>query len=369
MKKKVLNKTLRNVIVTLLVCGILIFSYGVYYAYSLPLQDQKVPVFNYNQKANVNYSVIYKPNILTNKTSIEEGNVYITNYVDYINTVLDYNYTGERNAEISGNYSIIAVLEALEGRNEEKEPKTIWSKDFELVPKTSFSASDVGFSLKKELQVYLTPFQNFVQQVINESKVVGNHRLTVKWNIHLEVETDKGIVKENLTPTLIIPLGNNYFEIGGQQTVEKPGTIEEVIKVEDPRKQIGIIIFSILDVMCFLILIFVLTYTVATNTDKLNREIKRIFKRHGERLVELESSSRIGFDCKDLWSVKSFEDLVRIADEISKPIVYHYDNSADMNIPVFYVFDDKKAFVYKLAICKPEKKTLAEPLAKPEALS
>lgn len=370
MKKIVLNRTIRNIIVILLICGTLIFSYGMYYAYSLPLQEQNVSVFNYKQKANVNYSVFYKPNILSDKTSIEEGNVYITNYVDYINTVINYNYTGERNAKIQGNYSITAVVEAQEVRNdEENEFKTIWSKDFELVPETSFSVSDVTFSLQKELPVYLTPFQDFVQQVIEESKVGGNHRLTVKWDINLEAETDRGIVKENLTPSLIIPLRNSYFEIGGEQTIEKPGSIEEVIHVEDPRKQSNIVIFSVLDVLCLVILIFVFMRTVPTNPDKLNREIKRIFKRHGERLVELDTHSRICFDSKDLWSVKSFEDLVRIADEISKPIVYQYDNSAAINVPVFYVFDDQKAFVYKLAIYEPAKKPLAKNLTKSEILS
>jgi len=67
-------------------------------------------------------------------------------------------------------------------------------------------------------------------------------------------------------------------------------------------------------------------------------------------LVELDTGSRLYFDSKDLLQVKSFEDMVRIADEISKPIVYHYDNSTATNIPVFYVLDDKKAFVYKLCV-------------------
>ena len=50
MKKIVLNRTIRNIIVILLICGTLIFSYGMYYAYSLPLQEQNVSVFNYKQK-------------------------------------------------------------------------------------------------------------------------------------------------------------------------------------------------------------------------------------------------------------------------------------------------------------------------------
>jgi len=235
------------------------------------LQEQKVSVFNYNQKANVDYSVVYKPNLLTNETSLEEGSVYITNYVDYINTILDYNCSGERSAKISGNFSISAVVEALEGRIDDDEPKIIWRKDFELVPKTRFSASGKEFSMKKELPVYLAPFQNFVQQIIQESKVIGNHKLTVKWEIDVEIETDKGIVKDNLTPTLIIPLGNNYFEIGGEPTVEKPESIEEVIKVESPRKRNGVIIFSVLDVLSLLTLIIVLTCTAGADTGKVDR--------------------------------------------------------------------------------------------------
>jgi hypothetical protein len=372
MKKKVINKTIRNIMVVFLTCAIAIFSYGIYYLYNLPLQDKIVAVFNYDQKAIVNYSVFYKPNILGSETSLKEGNIYITNYVDYINTLLDYSYSGETNADIRGDYSITAVVEALEGRNVdlsdgENEVKTIWSKDFVLIPKTSFSASDKNFSIKKELPVYLADFQDFVKQVAEESGVTGNHRLTIRWDINLETKTDKGIIKESLTPTMVVPLGSSYFEIGGERAIEKPGSIEEVIQVEDPQKQNKLIICSILAGLCGLILLLVLTCTKGKLQDKLEREIKQIFKKHGERLVELDTTNEILFDSKDLWPVKTIEDLVRIADEISKPIIYQYDDVEDKKVPVFYVCDEKKVFFYKLAIPEREKPPVAQYLTQPDS--
>jgi hypothetical protein len=52
MKKKiVLNRTRRNFLILFLTCGLIILSYGIYYTYNLPLQDQRVPTYSYNNRA------------------------------------------------------------------------------------------------------------------------------------------------------------------------------------------------------------------------------------------------------------------------------------------------------------------------------
>ncbi|HHT63197.1 MAG: DUF5305 family protein [Bacillota bacterium] len=370
MKKIRINKTIRNVIIVFLICALPVLSYGVYYFYNLPLLEQNTPVFNYQHKAAVNYRVFYKPNSLYAENSMEKDKVYITNYIDYINTFLEYNYSGDRTAEIRGDYSVIAVVEAQErSNNEENQEKTIWSKDFVLVPKTEFSARDKAFSLKKELPVNLNSFNEFAELISKESGVAGYQLATIKWDINIEAETDKGTVKENITPTMTIPLRNKYFEVGGEHSVEKPGTIEEAILVVDPQKQVKFITCSVLNGLCIIVLILLLACTKGIAPDKLERKIKHIFKKYGTRLVELNLPNGISLDSKNLWPVKSFEDLIRIADEISKPIMYQYNLADNKNLPVFYVFDDKKIYAYEVTIPESENRPLTRPVAQPKIQS
>lgn len=364
MKKKiVLNRTRRNFLILFLTCGLIILSYGIYYTYNLPLQDQRVPTYSYNNRARIDYSVIYKPNLLNEETGPAWGDIYITNYVDHINTVFDYTFSGERQADIRGDYSITAVVEAQERASEENEAKIIWRKDFVLLPRTSFSASDVNFSLREELPVHLAPFQDYVEQVMEESRVGGNHWLTVKWDIHLTAETDGGTIRENLTPTLVMPLRDSYFTIGGEQEVDKPGAIEKVIQIEAPYKKTMLLAISILDGLCLLLLLFLLACTAGAQPSYLEREMKRVLKKHGERLVELATARDLAFEGHDLWPVKTIEDLVRIADELGKPILYQYELATGKEVPVFFVSDEKRVFIYRLLPAEPVKQPSGQALS------
>ena len=150
--------------------------------------------------------------------------------MDHINTVFDYTFSGERQADIRGDYSITAVVEAQERASEENEAKIIWRKDFVLLPRTSFSASDVNFSLREELPVHLAPFQDYVEQVMEESRVGGNHWLTVKWDIHLTAETDGGTIRET-DATGSCPALYHW----GEQWVNRGH--RKVIQIEAPYKK------------------------------------------------------------------------------------------------------------------------------------
>ena len=60
---------------------------------------------------------------------------------------------------------------------------------------------------------------------------------------------------------MTIPLRNKYFEVGGEHSVEKPGTIEEAILVVDPQKQVKFITCSVLNGLCIIVLILLLACT------------------------------------------------------------------------------------------------------------
>ena len=85
--------------------------------------------------------------------------------------------------------------------------------------------------------------------------------------------------------------------------------------------------------------------TVGTEKDNFTKSLNKIFKKHGSRLVALNSSIPESF--KDYNNVKAIDDLVRIADEIGKPIMYKY-SAAPKEITQFYVWDENQLFIFDL---------------------
>lgn len=85
--------------------------------------------------------------------------------------------------------------------------------------------------------------------------------------------------------------------------------------------------------------------TQKAEVDPIVKELKKIFKNHGTRLVALDSDT-IAPD-EHLSKVHSIDDLVRISDELGKPIVYKHSNDYKENTR-FWVFDENRYYVFDL---------------------
>lgn len=340
-----INKNLR---IILLITSIILMCAASFYLYKEvkypSFKEEKITLFSYNNMTNVNYRVFLKPNILYDVESIGEGNIYIAEFVDYIDTSFNYEFRGERYTDVKGDYEIIAKVEGVIGEDEDF--KTIWKKDFVLLPKASFQANDKTISVKEDFKLKLQEYNEFAQQVIKTSKIGSKVKMTVLMNVRLKANTDKGIVEEKISPTMIIPLNANYFEIGGNLSQEKPGSIEETKQVQLPINKNKVIVYGIILGISLILLIFIIFFTKAKlMMDPFEKKIRKIFKKHGDRLVAL--NNEIAVTCENYSEVKSIEDLVRIADEIEKPITYKH--SIDYKeISKFYVYDESQMYVFDL---------------------
>ena len=100
-----INKKLKISIITILVVIIGIVSFNLYKVVKFPdIQARTTPVYTYSNRATVNYKVFVKPNQLYTTNPLEEGGIYLTEFEDYINTSFNYEFSGERDADLKGNY-------------------------------------------------------------------------------------------------------------------------------------------------------------------------------------------------------------------------------------------------------------------------
>ena len=337
-----INKKLKIGLVSVLVILIGIISFLLYKEIKEPgFEEQKKPVYSYNNKANVNYKVSVKPNKLYETNPLDEGKLYITEFADYINTTFNYEFVGERVADLKGNYSIIAKVQGFTG--EAEKIVNIWEKNFSIVNKKNFIIKDKNKSIQEEIKINLDEYNAFVKEIIELSKINCQTTLSIIMDINLKGDTDKGPIEELISPSLIIPLNTSMFQIGGNTNIEKPGAIEETIKIQLPVNKNKITLFGIIIGVLSIALIYLIFFTVPAPTkDPLEKTLKQIFKKHGDRLVALNSDSSIIGISTNL--VKSIDDLVRIADEIGKPILYKYSPNYK-EIKRFYVIDRDDIYI------------------------
>ena len=340
-----LNKNIRIIGISVLVIGIGVLAFLLYKEVNSPrFQEEKVSLYGYQQKTNIDYKAVLKPNVLYSQESLGLGEVYITELIDHIQASFSYEFIGERSAELEGNYEIIAELEG--AVKEGETTKSIWKKAFVLQPKQSFQIKDKTVSLKGNASIRPEEYNNFVKMVNESTKINTPVSCIVSMNINLKANTDKGVVEEKMSPKLVIPLNTSYFSIDSQLAEEKPGQIEEPKQVLVPVNQKKIIAYGCIIGLFVILGIFIIFFTEAkVPMDPQQKKLNQIFKKHGDRLVALNRDIPISWE--EYREVKSIDDLVRTADEIGKPILYKYSQDYK-DILRFYVIDENQMYIWHL---------------------
>lgn len=356
-----IHKGLKTGLISIIVIIVGLVSFVLFTQIKYPgFQEEIVTLYNYNNKASVNYEVFLKPNILYEQRSLAEGQIYITEFVDYIKAAFNFEFSGAREADIHGTYEIIAVVAGTTKSLEGQDDTIIWQKNFIITPRKTFSVTDKTLSIKEAISLKLDEYNEFAKMVTIASKLDTDIHINVFMNINLTETTDKGTIEEKLSPSMVIPLNSSMFEVTGNLAEERPGNIQETKQIQLPVNKKQVIFYGVILCILISVLIFLVLFTkTAPEKDPLEKMLKLIFKKHGDRLVALNNDLVINTTSAN--QVKSIEDLVKIADEVGKPIMYKYSQDYK-EINNFYVTNGDEIYMLdvKDVVAKEEIDTIDE---------
>ncbi|SKA90798.1 hypothetical protein SAMN05428976_11516 [Clostridium sp. USBA 49] len=306
-------------------------------------ENKKEEVLSYNNKALINYKVNLLPNSIYEEKSLGEGKIYITDYVDSIDTLLNYKFNCKDNIEkISVDYEVNAVIEGFIGNK--KDSKEIWSKKFNLQPKTELVLNKNEF--QKDILIDIKNYNSIVRDMVKKVNTNFSNKLIVTWNINVKGKSSKGEFFEKLSPTMEIPLGESYFEVKGDLLQDKNGSIDNVKKVISDRYITGIIISSFTMVISIIAFFYIFLFTLENDNKEISiRKINKILKNYEDMLVALKDEPLEGNEI--IIKVLDMNGLIKIADDLDKPIFYKYFININ-EIKYFCVIDNKKAYVYQI---------------------
>lgn len=345
MKLKTNNK-LKIGLIPILILLIGLTSFLLYKEIKHPgFYEQKTSLYNYNSKGTVGYKVFLKPNILYDTNSLEEGNLYITEFVDNIEATFNYEFSADRKSDLKGTYDIIAKVQG--STKEGEKVLNIWEKNFIIIDQKSFNANDNTKSINEEVIIKLDEYNEFVKKIVDTSRINCQTSLSLIMNIDIDGNIEDKQIEENISPSIVIPLNTNMFQISGNTNIEKPGAIEEIKQVQLPVNKNRVIIYSIILGVLLIALIFLIFFTeaIVIVKDPYEKKLKQIFKKHGDRLVALNDEPTV--ISERINKVKSIDDLVRIADEIGKPILYKHSANYK-EISKFYVTNEDEVYILNL---------------------
>lgn len=348
MKKKVFKRKTRQGLIAGLLIMLALALAGLCWSLVRPLEmEEEYQAFSYRQDANIDYLVGLHPNGLYDEAQLAPGRAYITSLVNTIDANFTYRFSAKQEAEISGEYSIIAVMGATAGT----ESSALWEKSFVLHPPQAFSAAGKEFTLQESVSIPFSHYYAYANEIIEMSGFNPDGlTLNVYYDVKLSADTPGGQAEETSMLQMTVPLRSKVFTVGGNLEEQKSGDLTATKTTAAPyyeETRLGFGLFAVL-----LVLLLIITLQVTTAKEEKNRiigqRVRRLFRRYQERIVKC-TGAMPDLDQQYVLAVGSFDDMLRAADELEKPILYFsIREKGEETGHSFFVISEQYIFRYNL---------------------
>lgn len=345
MKKMVLEKKIRRRLFSVLIFFLVLSLGGLYWSLIRSSEsEEKYQAFSYKQEAKIDYLISLKENELFEEPTLGPGRAYISALTDTIGTSFTYQFSAQQEAEMQGEFGVIASLEALTG----PENNILWEKKFILYPPESFSASGKEILLQKDI---LLPFSRYYAYAETITEKVGFSpeilNLNVYYNVTLTADTSGGLIEESAGPKILIPLKGRVFTVGGNLADQKDGEISAVRRVSVPYFEEAKIGFALLAFLLVFLLFAVVQMTIAKEEKNraVRQKLSHLLKKYQDRIVRCTEATP-ALNQHNVLMMGSFEDMVKAADELARPILFF--QSKEEGEYSFYVISEQCVYRYNL---------------------
>ncbi len=341
MKKIEVHKIVRIVILSVMGLLMILSIYKGYQVLKEPeMVKEEVPVYSFQHQGKMDYQVQLKESPVFSGAKMHQDLVYYSKLVDQIDVELSYQYTAEQAAKIKVFYDVVAVVDVPE----------MWKREFLLVPETVVEKEGKELSFSEPFSFDLKPYQEYLDKVNEELGVTAiNPKLSIQANVNVLAETAGGEASEKLIPAMAIPLSSGDFKIGGTLSPKESGALKSTEMVPNPglkkRK-----VFAILFPGLMAVLLIATVLCTGGKEPVPMGEIEKILGQYGDRLVKAGKDFLIPDDLVFV-SLDSIEELVKVADEAGKPLIFKDAGVSELK-SACYVFDGLTVYRYTVSKTK-----------------
>ena len=300
-----------------------------FYVHQVPVVERKsVVLASYQHKATYDYVAELKPNIIYNKTYLRpnEGVLYST-ITNRINVTFTYEFASSVQPE-----GLDVKLRGVTARVESPDRWTKSLSDDEASKLLNLKASNAKGSVGLAMNVDCATLKQLVNAIDKELGVYSS-----TFNVHVvpEISVSAKIagkkVLETFTPQLTISFRTErggYITLEGLEQV-KTSEIKEVVEVRRPD------IESHRNLSYLLVAMAVIGLTISTpmylksvrRTKKsMSARIRRLLEDYKDMMAEALGSLPEGH----VVNLNSLEDLARVAEVLTKPIVKVTDEEGEL---------------------------------------
>ncbi len=234
-----------------------------------------------------------------------------------------------------------------------------WSKTFVLVPSTRQADSlQVDFPLDI---VYLNELLNTIR---TETGTGGEaYSLIIEAFVHVTAQTDYGPIDETFTQTLSTELGGGTLIWNEELQKTQEGAITTTRIIPNPNRYLGLsadglkttsLILGLIFLAIFITSLVFYNQTKPTELPLFEKEALSVGKKYADRIAQ--ASSQTPAAGEKIISLDSIEDLVKVADELGKPIMHQPPTTSEKQ-HTYYIIDGASQYQYIIATRSKERRS------------
>lgn len=320
-ESRVILKQWVQVFIIIFVLGLMAFSIWAIVKSVKPETTEGKELYSYKFTNDLNYKVYIKQNKFYTQPYMEMNKQYIASLIDHIDVTTKYNFQSTEDLQYTYTYEIVATAKGIFAETDDK-ANEVWSKTYQIVPRETQTGTGKTINIDKtvsinynEYNAIMTDFRNaFGLSVDAEVDVV--FKATVTGGLPGQEQT----LKENNTVGLAIPLLKTTVQMKPNFENSGKNTITSQSEVND-EKNIPLLVFGVALLLfsLYMFVIFSKKLIKATKKSEYVLQLNKILKEYGDIIAE--SDNLPDLSQYDVVSIKHFQDIVDIEEELHSPII------------------------------------------------
>ena len=314
-------------------------------------------IFSYSQNGNFDYIVYLTDNMVYDgRTTIkpQDNLIAFRNIVDHIDSFFTYSFSSSKTANITGEYKLTARIET-----------DMWNKQFTL------ASGQFNNNFNEKFPIDYLYYENVTATINAETGVTAaNPQLIVECNIYnLSLQTDEiTFAPDRFTPSMTVSLNENIIDFSDTLSNQMSDVKTNIQKIytSTANKEKGQWTSN-----AYILIVIIIIFSLVTKGDikkinEIEKQLKKINKKYGEWIVEVDKLPKKPLGV-EIVPTKSVEDLMKISEEVGKPIIHFTPSSSSINEEhAFFVLDENMHYKYILSDNKNNKKTVSARNVKPK---
>lgn len=288
------------------------------------MKTEAKQIYKYTNKFSYDYKVkLLENKYIKEKDTNDKKLVYVTELIDVINLDLHYEYLADKIGDLKYKYDVIGKTKVVYTKDGE-EQKILDDEEIILSQEGTANASD-KIEINEEINLDLKGKNQLLSQFKQQMGMSVDAKYDVILKLELSTNIDDEPIKNVYASGINMDLAEKTTKITGDNNKEDTQYISKKYNV-NTKQNIWIII---LDLILTIISILVITYVSKIKTtnrvkNKYREELNRILKLYQDRIVKISAKPKEDVEKKII--IKDFEELVKVSEELFKPILYYMDN-------------------------------------------